>query len=71
MKLQPATPERMVGLNQIKVRRPNRYSDPYTLEEPRTEDGPRLPMFLSMLLFSVPLWILIYLVVHSLILYFF
>jgi hypothetical protein len=60
----------MVGLNQIKVRRPNRYSDPYRLEEPRTEAGPRLPMFLSMLLFGVPLWILIYLVVHSLILYF-
>jgi hypothetical protein len=54
-------------VEQVKIRRPDHYSEQYRLEEPSAENDHRLPWVLSIIIFGVPLWALIILIVYALI----
>lgn len=54
-------------MEQVKVRRPERYSDQYRLEDSAAESDHRLPWVLSIIIFGVPLWALIILIVYALV----
>lgn len=57
--------ERNDGVAQVKVHRPERYSEHYRFEEPAADADHRLPWVLSIIIFGVPLWALIILIVYA------